>query len=97
MIENLQYLNRTLDANLGHFILFSIIYVYPFLMLSLTLLGISVCRVIKCNKFCLNSIIIAYFCSLMTCYIIGTFSTVVELQVQRTSFSKEINHKGETN
>jgi hypothetical protein len=30
MIENLQYLNRTLDAILGHLISFSIVYLYAF-------------------------------------------------------------------
>jgi len=36
MIENLQQLNRTSDAILSLFISFSIIYLYPFLILSLT-------------------------------------------------------------
>jgi len=31
------------------------------------------------------------------CYRIGTFSAVVEIEVQNTSFSKERNHKPETN
>jgi len=97
MIENLQYLNRTLDAILGHLISFSIIYLYPFLILSLTLLDISDFKVTEYNKFRLNSNIIAYFCSLIFCYRIGTFSAVVELQVQSTSFSKERNDKGENN
>jgi hypothetical protein len=97
MTENLQYLNRTLDAILIHFISFNIIYLHPFLILSLTLFGISDCKVTEYNKFRLNLNIVAFFCSLIFWYRIGTFSAIVELQVQNTSFSKGRNHRGETN
>jgi hypothetical protein len=93
----LAILNRKLDVILGHLISFSIIYLYPLLILSLTLRGVSDCKVMRYNKFRLNSNIIAYFCTLIFCYRIGTFSAVVKLQIQNTSFSKERNHKGKTN
>ena len=97
MIGKLQNLKRTLDAILGHCISFSIICFYPFLILSLTFLGILDCKVIEYNKFSLHSKIIAYFCSLMFCYGIGTFSAAGQRQLQSTSCSKERIHKGETN
>lgn len=55
------------ESNIGcysgsfRFISFSIIYLHPFVMLSLTPLDISDCKVIEYNKFPLNSKVIAYF------------------------------------